>query len=525
MSGEVLKEFLARLGFEVDEQGMKQFNTGLASATKRAMAMGAALQAMAIGIHAAVYRIASAQAQLLDLSDATGVAVADLEELGFVATITGSDAARLNSSIENLQKSMAETLLGKGGMEGFRRLGINIKDTNGQLRDTVDVLFEVGDKIKDMPTGKRAMFLSQLGIDRSLVRMLTEDISGLRDTYSQMYAVAGVDAQHAAEDSRAYVEEVKTLKEIMSMLAKSVAMTVINKMREDLLRFRKSIQENFGKISNVIQSVLKAFLRLAGAVGAILLRIGGWIGNLIEWFGRLEQGTQNLILVAGSLLAAWRLLNLGFLATPLGLILTGLLAIVAVVDDFMTWMEGGESLLDWGPWAGTIMEVVDALAPLMDALGQLWDMVKGPLFASFQWWGKYVATLIGDVARIIASFVLAIVRLFQGDFSGALQAVLDLLNNLLGLVGDALSLVGDLVEGAWTSLQGIFGSGDQAAPARPILGPTPAMAGATANTSINASTVISVDGARSPEATARAVGIEQRRVNADLVRNTKGAVR
>ncbi|MDD3310949.1 hypothetical protein [Pseudodesulfovibrio sp.] len=554
MKAEVLKDFLARLGFEVDEPGLQKFTGGLATASRRAFGLAVTVQAAALAVHAAVYKLAADQAKLLDLADATSVAVAELEELGYVATITGADQDKLNSSIQNLQKTMAETTLGGGsGLEAFRRLGIDVRGANGQLRDTVDVLFEVGDRIKTMSSGKRAMFLSQLGIDQSLVRMLTEDVSGLRDTYQQMYAASGMDAQQAAEQSRAYAGEVKTLTATLGLLTKSAAMSVMGKMSEDIVQLRKAIQDNFKKISQVIQSLLKLLFRLVGAVSAIVLRIGGWIGNLVDWFSRLDAGTQQVILSAFGLLAAWRLLNLGFLATPLGMIISGLIAIVALVDDFMTYMEGGQALFDWGPWAGTIMEVVRAFAPLLDVLGQVWGMVKGPLFASFQWWGNYVATLIGDIARVLASFVLAVVRLFQGDLDGAIQAVIDLINQLLGLVNDALSVVGDLAGGAWDAVKGwLGGKGNEQTPGgaakdapvnrdtwdavkdwfggkgneqpRPALVPSPAAAAAVTNTTeVNSSTLIQVDGSRNPEATARAVGREQIRVNADLVRHAKGA--
>lgn len=526
MKGEVLKDFLMRLGFDLDERGMGKFARGVASTTTRVMGLASAAQAVGVMLHAALYKIASDSAKLLDLADTTGVSVDTLEELGFMATVTGSDADKLAASIQNLNKNMAETLLGGGaGIEAFRRLGIDVRDANGKLRDTVAVLFEVGDRIRDLSPAQRTMFLSRLGIDQSLVRMLTQDVSGLRDTYKDMYAASGVDAQRAAEQSRAYVEETKTLKATLGLLSRSVAMAVIGRMGEDLARLRKSVQENFKKISGFIQGVVNFFLRLVGAASAFFARMGSWVSMLVDWFDELDDGTQNLILTVGALLAAWKLLNLGFLATPLGMILTGLLAIVALVDDFLTYMEGGQSLLDWGPWAGSIMEVVDALAPLLDVLGRVWDMVKGPLSASFAWWGNYAAHVIGDVAKVLGSLILAITRLLTGDFSGALQAVTDMLNHLLGLVTDVLGLVDGVVGDVWGAVKGWFGRGDQAAP-RPALTPAPALAGAAGSSAtLNASTVIQVDGARDPVATARAVGAEQRRTNADLVRNVKGAVR
>lgn len=528
MGAEVLKEFLTRLGFEVDEAGMKKFNSSLASSTTRALAFGAAVQAAAVAIHAAVYRIASTQDELLNLSESTGIAVGTLQELAYVAEQTGSSADRLHSSLANLQNKLAEATLGRGGIETFQRLGIRIKDANGQLRATEDVLADVGEKLKGMDRGRQEMFLGQLGIDRSLVSMLTEDVGGLREAYRTMYEAAGLDAQKSAEDSRTYVKEVKSLTTLLNMLGRTVAAIFVGEMAEDVGRFRKTVQENIGKIIPVIKVLIEFVLRFGKAFGTLTARIFGWIGNIVEWFDTLDDGTQRIILGVLGFAAAWKFLNLSFLATPIGIILTGLIALVAVIDDFMTYMEGGESLFDWGPWAGSIMAVVDALRPLMDGLGQVWDMVKGPLFASFQWWADFILDVLEKIGSAFASLVLAVVRLFTGDLAGAVQAVMDMLTSLSDIISSALDAVGSIFKDSWSAISGFFGGGEQAgAPRSAALAPSPAQAAAvgSGSASINASTVIHVDGSGSPEATARAVGRSQAGVNADLVRHARGAAR
>ena len=525
MKGEVLKDFLMRLGFDLDERGMGKFTRGVVSTSTRVMGLATAAQALGGMLHAALYKIASDSAKLLDLSDATGVSVDTLEELGFVATVTGSDADKLASSIQNLNKNMAETLLGGGaGIEAFRRLGIDVRDANHKLRDTVDVLFEIGDRIKDLSPAQRSMYLSRLGIDQSLVRMLTEDVSGLRDTYRDMYAAAGVDSQQAAEQSRAYVEEVKTLKATLGLLSKSVGMAVIGRMGEDLAGLRRSIQDNFKRISGFIQGVVNILLRLLGASSALFSRVGGWIAILVDWFGQLDDGTQTLILSVGGLLAAWKLLNLGFLATPLGMILTGLLAIVAVVDDLMTFIDGGESLLDWSNgWDVALGILIAGLAAVKAAMVGI-PAIMGAVSTA----GTFLASVIraiglaataNPIGMLVAGFALAATLIIANW-----QTVKDWFQDFLGWITAGLSKLGKLVGGAWDTVKGWFGGDEH--PSHPALAPSPALAGAVTNaTALNASTVIQVDSAGSPEATARAVGAEQRNVNADLVRNIKGAAR
>lgn len=524
--GEVIKEFLARLGFEIDEAGAQKFTSWLGMATTRSMAFGAGVMAVAGTVYAGVYRIAEANAELLNTAEALAMDVARLREMNFVAGLTGSSTEALKSSLQGLQAAMAGATIGQGGISAFARLGIRIKDTNGRLRDTGDVLMDVGEKIKKMDRPRAEMFLGQLGIDKSLYRMLTRDVSGLTQAYRDMYAATGMDAKQAAEQSRGFVQEVKLLKEVFKLLGESVAIALIGKAGKDVTAFRKMLLENFKPIMAVLLGLIQLILRVAGFFGALTIRIAQWVGGIIRWFQSLDSATQTLILSVLGFAAAWKFLNLGFMATPIGAIITGLVALVALIDDLMTYMEGGESLIDWGPWAGQIMSVVDELQPLLDALGQLWDMLKGPLADGFKMFGEDAIAILKAVLGAFVDFITTVVKLISGDWTGALESVFNLLRRVADVVNVVAGRVAQFLGGLGSAAMKLATGGDDSAPA---LGPSPAFAAATAGagmpgkTEINANTNIYVDGSDNPEAVGQTVLRGQGRANADMVRHTKGA--
>ena len=51
------------------------------------------------------------------------------------------------------------------------------------------------------------------------------------------------------------------------------------------------------------------------------------------------------------------------------MLIAGLAGIFALVDDCLTYMEGGESYFDWIPWADTIKTCVDWLQRAAGAIG------------------------------------------------------------------------------------------------------------------------------------------------------------
>lgn len=526
MGGEVLKEFLARLGFQVDQASYSKFNASLASSTVRMAAFGAVVQAAGAAIWAGVYKVAEGQKELLQASERTGVSVERLQELQYVAEQTGASAASLVSSLKGLQQAMAGATIGQGGLATFARLGIRIKDANGKLRDTSEVLADVGEKVKKLDRPRAQMFLGQLGIDPELLEMMTQDVSGLTEAYREMYRVSGVDAQKAAEDSKDFVNAVKSIKTVFGLVAKSVAFSFIGKMGEDIERLKKRVTENFAKISNTFRVILGVVMRIASAFGELSVRIMKWVGDIVEWFDKLDGGTQKLILGIVGFAAAWKVLNLSFLATPLGAIIAGVAALVLLIDDFQTYMEGGESLIDWGPWVPQILAISDALKPLMEDFGKLWDMLKGPLADGFKIMGEGAIEIIKGLLGVFVNLISTVVGLLNGDWGAAWTSALQLIEKVWETVKGVIKFLG-LKDIADNIVDHMVGKKDA-----PALGPSPAFAVAGAGAAggggradITASTVINIDGAGDPAAVAMKVAEGQNRVNADLVRHTRGAVR
>lgn len=531
MAAEVLQDFLARLGFQVE--GADKFDGALASSATRVAAFGVAIQTLATGIYAAVYKIAEAKSELLTLAEAIDVPVHKLEELQYVAEQSGSSAQALNSSLEGLTQAIGGAMYGSGGIEAFARLGINIRDANGQLRNSADVLMDVGKRLQGMDKAKASKFLGDLGIDRSLVRMLTSDVSGLRDEYAAMYAAVGVDADQAAEQSRAFVGQVKQLKTVVKMIGDALAAILVGGMGADVARFRKMLIENMRKIIPVLKTIIDVVLRIAKTFGALTARLLSWVGLIVDWFGRLDGTTQTLILAVLGFAAAWKFLNLSFLATPLGLFLTLAAVVVALIDDFQTWLEGGESLINWGDgWTATLGALVSGLAvfkmamiaipAVMSAVSTAGGVLTGVIRAIGM---AATANPIGLLIMGLATAAMLIIANWE-TVKAWFSAFWEWLKESFDWLADAASSVADFFG---------FGGDDEeekngTAPQRPVLGPSPsATAGrplaGQQTTSIDANTVINVQAAASPEATARAVAGSQNRVNADLVRHARGAAK
>ncbi|MFH4090479.1 hypothetical protein WAJ00_21415, partial [Acinetobacter baumannii] len=64
-------------------------------------------------------------------------------------------------------------------------------------------------------------------------------------------------------------------------------------------------------------------------------------------------------------------LRLAFLASPIGIVLALAAAIAALWDDYQTWKNGGESLIDWSKWENGIETAISRIKQLAELIKSL----------------------------------------------------------------------------------------------------------------------------------------------------------
>lgn len=553
-----IAEFLASIGFKVDEKGMK-------AALAKVAGFGAACSVAAGAAIAGIMRVAQSEVELAKKAESLGVPIQKLEELGYVAEQTGASADAVAASLGSL------------------------KSKYPHIKDASVLLERAGRAMRGMSDQAARLYAKRMGIDPALVPMLTRDVSALKGEFAAMYAVAGRDAQKAAEDSKAFMAELSKLRTMCDLLAKAVGGAFLGKIRGDIESLRRVVMENFGKIKRLFETVISLVLRVAGVVGAFVRRVVTWAAALVSWYDKLTDGQKRIVQGLALFLAAWKLLNAGFLATPLGAIIAGLAAIVALIDDYCTYMEGGTSYFDWGPWEETIEAVRKAIGDAISAVLKFCSenerlftaiatglgvalSLKGALLAvkgvlggvttAFKvLWGVLKANPLGIIitfAALVIEYWEPIKEFFAHLWDGfadafpdvaawaqgAGKAIMDFfapaIDWIKGKIRSMASILPEFIQKKLGLSGGTAAPEKQGAPAAPpalppqipggaALKPSPLQAhGAfNKNTSVKVESKaeITVNGAQNPEQVAGKVGALQGNVAADIARNTQGAVR
>lgn len=395
MNAETIKDFLVSLGFDIDEAGYEKFESVLAGVTANAIKTGLAVEGAALSVVAFTAKIASGLDNLYWASQRTGATVQGIQSIGYAVSQVGGSVDAARTSLESLSRFVRNN----PGAEGFlNRLGVQTRDASGNMRDMAAIFTGVGQKLSSMPYYRANQYAQMLGIDENTLMAMRRGIGQFSAQYSEMTKAIGFNADQAAVSSNRFMTSLKAFGEMAGMARDKIGSNLAEGMAGSIDNLRKRILENFPKIETTITKIVKRILWLGDIVGRVAFRIVEGVGDIIDWWGKLDKETKTLIEVIGGLVVAMRILNSTFWMSPVGLI-TGLIVALGLLwEDYKTWKEGGNSLIDWEKWQPAIDKAKDAMVWLRDHLLELKDSVGG--------WQKSLEILGTFIAGVWVSKVL-----------------------------------------------------------------------------------------------------------------------
>ncbi|WP_407971463.1 mannosyl-glycoprotein endo-beta-N-acetylglucosamidase [Burkholderia pyrrocinia] len=292
----VIREFLVALGFKVDEKGLKNFKEGVEGTTKGVKQLIATVSGAALTVSAGVAAFASKLERLYFVSQRTGASATNLRGFEFAARNMGVSAEAATGTIENLARFLRNNPAGEGYLA---TLGVQTRNANGELRDTVDIMSDLGKSLANKPTWLASQYGNILGIDENLLlAMRNGDFEKFLKQYREMSQSTGLDK--AADDAHQFMTRLRELGTTFENLAIRVEGAMLQKIGPQLDRFQKWMNEHGDEISNRITDIADAVVKAAAAMGPPL----AWLADKFVELDRGTDGWSTKILLLGVALKA-----------------------------------------------------------------------------------------------------------------------------------------------------------------------------------------------------------------------------
>ncbi|EJW4078761.1 lytic transglycosylase [Salmonella enterica] len=424
MNAETIKDFLVSLGFGIDEAGYEKFESVLAGVTANAIKTGLAVEGAALSVVAFTAKIASGLDNLYWASQRTGATVQGIQSIGYAVSQVGGSVDAARSSLESLSRFVRNN----PGAEGFlNRLGVQTRDASGNMRDMATIFTGVGQKLSSMPYYRANQYAQMLGIDENTLMAMRRGVGSFSGQYSAMAKAIGFNADEAARSSNKFMTSLREFGTMAGMARDKIGSNLAGGLAGSLDTLRRHILDNFPRIEQTLTKAIKGILTLGDIIGRLFFRLIEGTSSLITWWQSLDKQTRELISLFGALTIALRILNSTFWMSPIGLI-TALAAGIALLwEDYQTWKEGGDSLIDWGKWKPEVDAALKMVRDLKTTVNDLAKALAKLLSIDPKSW-----SLKWDFSNFIDQ---------MGEFSKMLNMIADLLNAIKdGRWADAASI-------------------------------------------------------------------------------------
>lgn len=410
--------------------------------------------------------------------ESIGAGVRAAEALGETYNTTGENINNYVKAMENAGVSEKKSidLLGKvakaqqeatdpqttGGKELatlFKDLGVSLEDAEGNARSTVAVLAE----------------LSKLELDSDQLKklgMTTEELSRMEkysDNVKEVYEYQKLTGSFYKDQLKAANElstiwrgwgvEYNKLNTFLNEIARAIMVQVTPAIKEFVQYFVKSTNLTYKSIREFLSKDTKEMIKRVGDIlsgivilGKAVLKLSDFIADgvvaTVKWFAKLNEKMDGAISYMLGAAAAVGVVMFAMTA-PVTATVIAILLLLAVWDDLVTSMEGGESLFDWS-WA---TESVNALSDAWEVFGDLMQWVWEATKAIAQ----PVLFLLFDNLKGLWNAIMLVINLLTGQWSAAWGNVKSIFEAVSGMIDTIVGGLGRLAESGLKAVGSLLG--------------------------------------------------------------------
>jgi hypothetical protein len=269
-----------------------------------------------------VANTASGMAEVGKSADYLGITADALQELQYAAEKSGVSVDALNDAMKEIQVRASEAKSGQGeAAEAFKMLGLKSTDAAGKIREPLELLDAVADRLKTLPTPSERLWVADaiFGDEGSMVlKMLKDGSAGLHDLRREARALGlTMDTDAIAQATRFN----QALNKFMKLAAAS-GRTIVRTLLPPLTRLIERCT-----------TLSVAFRQMDSKASVVRVTL-------------LSLGIALAVFSAKAVLAGIRM-AIAFAPTLLlfGLLAIAIIGIALIIDDLWVHFQGGQSVL------------------------------------------------------------------------------------------------------------------------------------------------------------------------------------
>lgn len=274
-------------GMQAAEARLAKFNK---SATVFAAGVGAAVGQALVGLAGRFVDMGKAAIDNADnlnkLSQATGVSVEALSQLQFAADLSGLSTEELAASLSKLARAGTEAAAGsRAQVDAFERLGVSVKNTDGSLKGTEELLLDVAQAFSQLEDGLAKNALAQDLFGKSGAKMipfLNAGRDGIEALRKEADALGLTITSSAAQSAERFNDALSTVGAAAGGLVNTFVQEALPVFEKIAQRFVDAARD--GGALNVAVGALSVAFKGLFTAGVVVVSVFQQVGLAINGF-------------------------------------------------------------------------------------------------------------------------------------------------------------------------------------------------------------------------------------------------
>jgi len=295
-----LKEFQSQL--KGNEKLIKEFANkggkllmGLANQWKKVAVVGGAAIA---GFLIDVKKVAKAGDDFAKMSKKVGIATETLSAWKHVAELSGTSIDAVSISIKKLSKNMFDFADGTGeAADSFEKLGISVTDSEGNLRNTDELILEIADKFAGMSDGaqKTAMAMELFGRSGAdLIPMLNAGSASISEMIKEAHELGIVWSQEDAVAAEEFNDNLLRLQRSFTGINQTIIKDIIPVFTEIFEVLTEYIKANKELISVNVKGYLLDIMETAADLPTAFFSVMSAVKQVTAFIVAMADGVLGL---------------------------------------------------------------------------------------------------------------------------------------------------------------------------------------------------------------------------------------
>lgn len=479
---EAVGEAGRRLGQDFDNLGNR-----VRTSARNVALIGTVVAGVVTGFAALVKGAADAADKLEETAEAAGTTAESLSNLQFAAQLNGLDSDKFNAALLRLNRSMDEQgkragdnqkkqlnlsrqfasgavtaeqylassqRIGEEAVEqsnAFTRLGVSVRNSDGSLRDSREVLLDLADTFRDMPDGasKSALAIEVFGRGASgIIPMLNKGSQGIRALETEAVRVAPALTKFQAQIAGKLSDAFDVMKKASDSASRSLLVTFAPSLTRVVNAFTESIVANRTRMHELASTIADRVRPLVDDLIAILQGRGADITS-----GPIAKA-RDAVLAVGNAITVIVIPALSALLAALDTVAQSINAL------FGTQLTGGQiaaalviaKLIGlFGLLAASIKVVISTIALLVAAFGGV-PVAIAAIGVAF---GLMLAQTAGGIEGIRNAWQ-GLQAFVTGIFANIGSGVTSLASAIVTAFQDALGVVGGFFRSLFDTAMSVF---------------------------------------------------------------------